>query len=1538
MKFLNVSFFSVYLEMALQLQLNEPQKVLVTHVTENGKIFLQLDTEDAYSLPELSENIEKAVAQNPSPLPSPQPGQQCCAFSTNDQIWYRAMVTSSQGSEVGVYYVDYGSTESLPLKQISAAGEFFKMPYQSICCRLSDFIPRGGKWDSEVITFLTASLVELELMAVFKSASAQKHPFPLSGETCYDVILSDVETGQTSITETLVGDQLGQFSISTMRIEVGSSVKAGVCFVNSPGKFWIQLDQSNSALEELMADLNDESTLTTLTPLPPSHLSPGVACCCAFSEDEMIYRAEIIEFTSQTKARVSYTDYGNNGVVELANIFALPSRFSKLEALAVQCCLEGVKPVRHSKPDPLIGTIAWRPDACSHFEELTTDTSFDIRFVTELSPEVYSVNIPDATGKSIGKTLADSGFAELRVSDPPERNADQIPVVRQKQQSTPLQKEIETSPSDFKRKTLSPGESFKTLISYAESPSIVWCQRVSTQREFEKMMELLDKSVSKFPAMTDFKPSLPCCALYGPDKTWCRATILEVNASTKQVLVSFVDYGNSDVILFSNVRQLSSELFTLPVQAMCCSMADISQRGGAEWSQEAILAFQEIGANRQLICEVVNVEKEDLPAVKFSDSVMDNRDVGMELVRRGYAKAPLSPPRSHSHVPVPPRSAAKLPPHDEPSNEEEYFTTSSFKLSYNKLKLAPAHIFDVTVSHVESFLEFYCQLQSDSDKLASLMDEIEVHCNYLEAVQCSTLNVGTPVLAQFSADGGWYRALINARPGSGGVCPLTFVDYGNSEEVEIANILQIPSKFISLPTQAFKCQLYGVSPDHQPTDSDIEAFSAYVLEQNFRLFARSHDKATNEFTVELQTFEKVSVLKILIEDGSIVPPKLLVSASLSPRIPDTPPVSSPRKQESKEPPQKASPQQPKPAVPLPRLPKGTFVDVVVSYWESPSKFHVQLTESYAQLEQLSTDISECYKDGSASLVKPIEGDFCAAKFSEDDLWYRARVVKLTGRDAEISFIDYGNCAVVDVSSLKGLKPEFASPPCVAVPVYLEGVDTSVADSEPVIEQFSSLVTNCVLVGKFSKSLSDYDSPVPILLMDTTKPGSDVNIADVLSSWSSILAETEPRQPRNGIEIPMVTPVLNSPMEATVSYVVNPSEFYCQLSSETTPLESIMNKMYARYEEQSPGAPLISPSGGEYCAVPFTDGSWYRGRVVKIGPPPAESVTVDYIDYGNTEVLEIASLKVLEPEFTSLPVQALKCRLANLQSPSHVEWNGDAIEKFEEAVIEQQVSAIFQEDLGNGCYDVQLQVLGNDISQRLIEAGLARRGLVESGTSGTQSVENERNIAIPALELTQGMRFDIFVTSVVSVKEFYCQILDPEEKLDVLMTDIADHCSVEANSKTPSPQQLKPGDFILAQFSVDEGWYRAKIDKILKNGQSFEAFYIDYGNSEVVTPDRLRAIELRFCQLPVQAVKCSLEGAQYYVFSDEASVPFSDAILNAECEMTCEAIIGEYCGVSLTRKGDGIDVMAFAIQQGMLQPVVTKKSTVNFSSPNTKSVS
>ena len=87
--------------------------------------------------------------------------------------------------------------------------------------------------------------------------------------------------------------------------------------------------------------------------------------------------------------------------------------------------------------------------------------------------------------------------------------------------------------------------------------------------------------------------------------------------------------------------------------------------------------------------------------------------------------------------------------------------------------------------------------------------------------------------------------------------------------------------------------------------------------------------------------------------------------------------------------------------------------VVITEVTSELHFYAQSTDSGPKLEQLMTKLRQDFKASPpvSGSFTPKRGDLCAAKFSEDEEWYRAKVIKVDKHQATINYIDYGNTEV-----------------------------------------------------------------------------------------------------------------------------------------------------------------------------------------------------------------------------------------------------------------------------------------------------------------------------------------------------------------------------------------------------------------------------------------------------------------------------------------------------------------------------------------------
>ena len=102
-----------------------------------------------------------------------------------------------------------------------------------------------------------------------------------------------------------------------------------------------------------------------------------------------------------------------------------------------------------------------------------------------------------------------------------------------------------------------------------------------------------------------------------------------------------------------------------------------------------------------------------------------------------------------------------------------------------------------------------------------------------------------------------------------------------------------------------------------------------------------------------------------------------------------------------------------------------FRNVVLTYVSSDLKIYVQFTEQGPKVEQLQNDLREIFNQKKpVGGHTPKKGELLAARFTQDNEWYRARVEKLEGNNrVSVYFIDYGNREVItDPSRLTTLPP------------------------------------------------------------------------------------------------------------------------------------------------------------------------------------------------------------------------------------------------------------------------------------------------------------------------------------------------------------------------------------------------------------------------------------------------------------------------------------------------------------------------------------
>ncbi|GJJ06096.1 hypothetical protein Clacol_000285 [Clathrus columnatus] len=174
--------------------------------------------------------------------------------------------------------------------------------------------------------------------------------------------------------------------------------------------------------------------------------------------------------------------------------------------------------------------------------------------------------------------------------------------------------------------------------------------------------------------------------------------------------------------------------------------------------------------------------------------------------------------------------------------------------------------------------------------------------------------------------------------------------------------------------------------------------------------------------------------------------------------------------------------------------KPEYMDVIVSDVRSNPAFgfSVQIlnTEGIASLEKLMHDFSLHHRSATAApSFIPRNGDLVSARFS-DGSWYRAKIRKSSPgkKEAEVTFIDYGNQDTIGFNDIRPLDPKFRSLPGQAHDARLSFVKLPDPESEyygEAVERFRSLCEGRKLVA--NTDFRDGSSSLHIRLMDPSDP-------------------------------------------------------------------------------------------------------------------------------------------------------------------------------------------------------------------------------------------------------------------------------------------------------------------------------------------------------------------------------------------------------------------------------------------------------------------
>ncbi|KAM6442665.1 tudor domain-containing protein 1 isoform 4-T6 [Liasis olivaceus] len=275
-----------------------------------------------------------------------------------------------------------------------------------------------------------------------------------------------------------------------------------------------------------------------------------------------------------------------------------------------------------------------------------------------------------------------------------------------------------------------------------------------------------------------------------------------------------------------------------------------------------------------------------------------------------------------------------------------------------------------------------------------------------------------------------------------------------------------------------------------------------------------------------------------------------------------------------------------------------------------------------------------------------------------------------------------------------------------------------------------------------------------------------------------------------------------------------------------------------------------------------DNQWYRASVISY--VSEETALVGYIDYGNFEILQLSRLRPIVQKLMELPMQAIKCTLAGVKPVSGI-WPAETTSVMKR-LIQNKVVAIKVTDKKVNTIVVEIidesVTPAINVSKYFLELGYAMEEapilLKQIETVKEMNGEKQERVNWSWVTLTAKQVVNVMVCVLYNPSKFYCQLLNKDDlnALKELNSTLAEYCE----KTTPNISQVTKGKIYGAYFSGDGRWYRALVKDII----SFELIkvqFVDYGNCEEITLDKIRQISSTFLKLPFQGIRCWLSGVK-----------------------------------------------------------------------------
>nr|XP_034196257.1 maternal protein tudor-like isoform X2 [Osmia lignaria]XP_034196258.1 maternal protein tudor-like isoform X2 [Osmia lignaria] len=1177
-------------------------------------------------------------------------------------------------------------------------------------------------------------------------------------------------------------------------LDVPSKHDVYVSFVeDGPHKFSVHLISTSEILRVLMREINAHP----LKPLQEPPL-PGSVCLGRFTQDKVLCRAVVMSVTD-SKCKLYYVDFGHTELLPYTDIFQLPPHFINPRVLSIRFTLSGV----------------YELNATDEMKQYFKD-------IVSGKPLVLHVRPPEGPPLVQYGDLYDN---EKNIKD----------ILRQAF-PTPGTMTPAAALTYQEPKKLLKGTEEDVLVSFVESCKKFFVQLQNNVKSLELVMNHLAEFCKTAPilSLSHLNIGLPCAALY--DNQWYRAQIIGINQNSIKVL--YVDYGNEETVPLSSLRFIREDLVKkLSAQAIKCVL---NGWGLLPCTQELYDQFELMILEKSLRLRVVDVTANGVVVDLYEPETMEDIKSQMLQPTEDEKKVINQPNYETMEEQQPVKISPKM-------NQSESTNKWHKKDQSDSWRQPPNRDFAQEKNKFKTWKD-----ESNEGKLNDARnDKGNFHRNDTrnERFNRDDFSNNRNTRDKWNNKNEYNDSFKGGRSPRGGGRNKTsgyggFKNHSSSDKSWSDKDSDTSSKGSSRRGRNGSTRGY----------SKREGFSGriqrdkYSDKENDRSFRGG--KTNSDFSRGNDRFRDKKGQGYRLSQN-----KLNAVNSFSDGEPRR---YSPMRNRNEV------------RIPSPNIDIGSTKTCEVVFTTSLSDFFIQLSPDYTALDSVMENIASIYEEGGELLKESeiLSGVYCIAQYSVDLKWYRALIKSVEGNSATVQFVDYGNIETVEFDKIKVIQEEFLKLPAQAVHCKLLGLKDDALDNSRV-KDFEDKVTEktleaefiieengryCVLLREviegwptntfineeFCKNIDLQKAKEDALFSRKTSPTTkQFNLPDYASSdakWTTI------------------SDILGTTKDAIITWFTNPNNFYCQVLDNETEFRTMMNEIQKIYVGREPVPSYTLQIGSSVIAIFSEDGALYRAEILELNK--LNGHLVQYIDFGNSAVVNTNKIYPVEKKLMHLPKQAVHCSLLNIVPKDNQGWLKINTAAIDNCFNADRFECVFH-DLKDDKYLISLSNNGNDVAATLVEKDLATFASESKSDAAVEGSDTTTSAVSPNVErvdinLLSGQVLRVKVSSVENASKFYVQLPSASE------------CETRINSymanKDPEVmQRLAAHEICLGTGCLiysNGVWRRAVINNHSRTA-GFDVKFIDTGACDEILSDSVLALPGELSVMQNQAIECSL---------------------------------------------------------------------------------